>query len=132
MWLEIRIHDAANMLSIPLEKRSKGFRWFFSFLIWFLAVENDNSKNFCFLLDEPGQSLHEVAQGDLLRLLEDLSEQSQFVITTHSVFMANEENAHKIRCMENHKGMASISDYTIEKRSGVMEQKSGTVSIIMG
>ncbi len=46
MWLEIRIHDAANMLSIPLEKRSKGFRWFFSFLIWFLAVENDNCKNF--------------------------------------------------------------------------------------
>lgn len=61
MWLEIRIHDTANMISIPIEKRSKGFRWFFSFLIWFLAVENDNSKNFCFLLDEPGQSLHEVA-----------------------------------------------------------------------
>ncbi|MCR5755279.1 MAG: ATP-binding protein [Acetatifactor sp.] len=132
LWLEIRIHDTVNMLSIPIDKRSKGFRWFFSFLIWFLAVENDKSKNFCFLLDEPGQNLHEVAQGDLLRLLGDLSEQSQFLITTHAVSMANEENVHKIRCMENHRGKASINGYAIEKRSGVMEQKSGTVPIIMG
>lgn len=67
----------------------------------------------------------------MLRLLGDLSEQSQFVITTHSAFMANEENVHRIRCMENHKGMASIDGYAIEKRSGAMEQKSGTVPIIM-
>lgn len=131
MWLEIRIHDVKNMLSIPLEKRSRGFCWFFSFLIWFLAVENEDIKNICFLLDEPGQNLHAVAQEDLMRLLADLSVQSQFMITTHSAFMASQENVTKIRYMDNHAGMISIREYPIEEKNMTVNQKKERIPIVM-
>lgn len=86
--LEIRINDRKNMISMPLEKRSRGFNWFFSFWVWFKAVQKENAANYVFLLDEPGMWLHEEGQKDLMRLLDEISGQNKIIFTTHSPFMA--------------------------------------------
>ncbi len=86
--LEIRINDRKNMISMPLEERSRGFNWFFSFWVWFKAVQKEDAANYVFLLDEPGMWLHEEAQKDLLRLMKDISENNKIIFTTHSPYMA--------------------------------------------
>ncbi len=87
LYLDIRIHDRKNMISLPFEKRSKGFKWFFSFFVWFMAVQKENAADYIFLLDEPGINLHEEAQDDLMRLMGTISEKAQIIFTTHSPFM---------------------------------------------
>jgi hypothetical protein len=54
--------------------------WFFSFLVWFdsvrhqLEATNELSEwDIVLLLDEPGLSLHALAQADLLRYIDKLS-----------------------------------------------------------
>ncbi|MCR5581544.1 MAG: AAA family ATPase [Pseudobutyrivibrio sp.] len=87
LYIDIRIHDRKNMISLPFEKRSKGFKWFFSFFVWFMAVQKEHAANFIFLLDEPGINLHEEAQDDLMNLMKDISEDAQIIFSTHSPYM---------------------------------------------
>lgn len=85
--LDIRVKNNRNRVSLPLDKRSKGFNWFFSFLVWFKAMQEDSNRQYILLLDEPGLNLHALAQNDLLRFIDDLSEDYQVIYTTHSPFM---------------------------------------------
>ena len=62
--LNIRIRNTKHRVTLPLRNRSKGFVWFFSFLVWFSRIENKD--NIVILLDEPGLNLHADAQNDLL------------------------------------------------------------------
>jgi predicted ATP-dependent endonuclease of OLD family len=67
------------------------------------------------LLDEPGLNLHASAQADLLRFLEDLSEDYQIIFTTHSPFMISSERLNRVRTvLETDKG-SIISDSIQEK-----------------
>ena len=91
-FLEIRINDRKNMVSMPLDKRSRGFNWFFSFWVWFKAVQKEDAANYVFLLDEPGMWLHEEGQKDLMKLMDEISGQSKIIFTTHSLFMAKWAN----------------------------------------
>ena len=91
-FLEIRINDRKNMVSMPLDKRSRGFNWFFSFWVWFKAVQKEDAANYVFLLDEPGMWLHEEGQKDLMKLMDEISGQSKIIFTTHSPFMAKWAN----------------------------------------
>ena len=77
--LDIRVKNKG--VSLPLKNRSKGFNWFFSFLVWFKKIQEDKNSNYILLLDEPGLNLHASAQADLLRFLEDLSKDYQIIIT---------------------------------------------------
>ena len=85
--LDIRIRNLKHRVTLPLQNRSKGFNWFFSFIVWFSKIQSDSDKNFILLLDEPGLNLHASAQEDLLRFIEDLSSNYQVLYTTHSPFM---------------------------------------------
>lgn len=69
--LNIRVRNRNYRVSLPLENRSKGFQWFFSFLIWFSKIQGDKNKKYILLLDEPGLSLHASAQDDLLRFIDE-------------------------------------------------------------
>lgn len=111
--LDIRVKSKG--VSLPLKNRSKGFNWFFSFLVWFKKIQEDNSSNYILLLDEPGLNLHASAQADLLRFLEDLSENYQIVFTTHSPFMISSEKLNRVRTVvETDKG-SIVSDSIQEK-----------------
>jgi predicted ATP-dependent endonuclease of OLD family len=93
--LDVRVKSKG--VSLPLRNRSKGFNWFFSFLVWFKKIQEDKNSNYVLLLDEPGLNLHASAQADLLRFLEDLSEKYQIIYTTHSPFMIAPDKLHRVR-----------------------------------
>lgn len=78
--LYLRIKNRRHRgVSTPFQQRSRGFIWFFSFLVWFDSVqhqiENDAEMDggLILLLDEPGLALHALAQSDFLRYIDDLS-----------------------------------------------------------
>lgn len=111
--LDIRVKNKG--VSLPLKNRSKGFNWFFSFLVWFKKIQEDKSSNYILLLDEPGLNLHASAQADLLRFLEDLSKDYQIIYTTHSPFMISSDKLQRVRTvLETDKG-SIISDSVQEK-----------------
>jgi predicted ATP-dependent endonuclease of OLD family len=122
--LNIRIRNTKHRVSLPLKNRSKGFIWFFSFLVWFSKVQNKGGNNFILLLDEPGLNLHASAQKDLLRFIEEkLSKDYQVIYTTHSPFMIDSSKLHEVRTvfdsMDPKKG-SYISEAIEEKDSDTL------------
>lgn len=111
--LDIRVKNKG--ISLPLKNRSKGFNWFFSFLVWFKRIQEDENSNYILLLDEPGLNLHASAQTDLLRFIEDLSDDYQIIYSTHSPFMIASDSLNRVRTvLETDKGSV-ISDSIQEK-----------------
>jgi len=111
--LDIRVKNKG--VSLPLKNRSKGFNWFFSFLVWFKRIQEDENSNYILLLDEPGLNLHASAQADLLRFIEDLSDDYQIIYTTHSPFMIASDSLNRVRTvLETDKGSV-VSDSIQEK-----------------
>ena len=55
-----------------VNERSKGFKWFFSFLL-FTEFRKKRTKNILFLLDEPASNLHSSAQEKILDAIDELS-----------------------------------------------------------
>ena len=113
--LDIRVKNRTLGVSLPLKNRSKGFNWFFSFLVWFKKIQEDRNNSYILLLDEPGLNLHAAAQNNLLTFLSDLSKDYQIIYTTHSPFMIKSESLNKVRTvLETDKG-SIISDSVQEK-----------------
>ena len=89
--------DRRPDVEIELEARSKGFQWFFSFYLVFLVESAGGHKDAILLLDEPGLHLHPTAQQELIAFFEKLSETNQLAYTTHSPFLIDGENLHRVR-----------------------------------
>lgn len=111
--LDVRVKSKG--VSLPLRNRSKGFNWFFSFLVWFKKIQEDANSNYILLLDEPGLNLHASAQADLLNFLEDLSSNYQIVYTTHSPFMISPDKLDRVRTVLETPDGSVISDSIQEK-----------------
>lgn len=111
--LDIRVKNKG--VSLPLKNRSKGFNWFFSFLVWFKRIQEDESSNYILLLDEPGLNLHASAQADLLRFIEDLSANYQIIYSTHSPFMIASDNLNRVRTVLETEEGSIVSDSIQEK-----------------
>lgn len=113
--LDIRVKSQRHKITLPLDRRSKGFNWFFSFIIWFSKIQADKNSDYVLLLDEPGLNLHASAQADLLRFFHELSKKYQVIYTTHSPFMVETEHLDRVRtCFETDEGTI-ISDSIQEK-----------------
>lgn len=82
------ITDGDDKFSI--NERSKGCKWFFSFLL-FTEFRKNRSKNILFLLDEPASNLHSSAQAKILNAIEELSSSSMVAYSTHSHFLLKPE-----------------------------------------
>jgi energy-coupling factor transporter ATP-binding protein EcfA2 len=115
--LYIRIRNQRHRVTVPFSQRSKGFIWFFSFLVWFdsvrsRAVESGGvASSLVLLLDEPGLSLHALAQEDLLEYVDDLAKEHQVIYTTHSPFMVRSERLQQVRVVEDKEtGGTKVSD----------------------
>lgn len=113
--LDIRVWNGRAKVSLPLKNRSKGFNWFFSFLVWFKKIQEDNNSNYILLLDEPGMNLHAAAQKDLLNFIESLKEDYQIIYTTHSPFMVPPDKLHRVRTVLETKNGSVVSDSLQEK-----------------
>jgi hypothetical protein len=94
----------------PFDQRSRGFIWFFSFLVWFDSVQEQigSDRDIILLLDEPGLALHALAQADFLRYIDDLSEKHQVLYTTHSPFMVHSGRLHQVRMVEDKEKIGTV------------------------
>lgn len=88
-------------MDTPFSERSAGFVWFFSFLVKFAQVKNDQNP-VILLLDEPGLTLHGKAQADLLRFFkEKLAPHHQVIYSTHSPFMVPADDLASVRVVQD-------------------------------
>ena len=123
-YLNIRIYNSKHRVTLPLKNRSKGFLWFFSFLVWFSKIQGDKSSKYILLLDEPGLSLHASAQNDLLRFIDEkLAPEYQVIYTTHSPFMIDSLKLNEVRTVydtQNPKIGSVVSDAVEERDSDTL------------
>ncbi len=123
-YLNIRIYNSKHRVTLPLKNRSKGFLWFFSFLVWFSKIQGNQNSKYILLLDEPGLSLHASAQNDLLRFIDEkLAPDYQVIYTTHSPFMIDSLKLNEVRTVydtQNPKIGSIISDAVDEKDSDTL------------
>jgi hypothetical protein len=101
--LYIRIRNRRHRVTVPFSQRSKGFIWFFSFIVWFDAIQKQLSidDDLVLLLDEPGLSLHALGQADLLRYIDHLAADHQLIYTSHSPFMIHSDRLHQTRTVQD-------------------------------
>jgi hypothetical protein len=100
--LHVRVWNERHRVSVPFDERSKGFVWFFSFLAYFSKLEAEEHRDLVLLLDEPGLSLHALAQRDFLRFIEvRLSPKHQTLYTTHSPFMLDLNHLNRVRTVQD-------------------------------
>lgn len=98
--LSVRIYNPHHRASVPFGQRSKGFVWFFSFLVFFQQLEENRDSNArtILLLDEPALSLHALAQRHFLDFMDQrLAPDYQVVYTTHSPFMVEPTKLEQVR-----------------------------------
>jgi AAA ATPase-like protein/OLD-like protein len=111
--LYIRIKNRRHRVTVPFSQRSKGFIWFFSFIVWFDSIKQQagTDGDLILLLDEPGLSLHAIAQHDLLEYIDKLSAEHQVIYTTHSPFMVPSDRLNCARVVEDREGEGTtVSD----------------------
>ena len=100
--LMVRIWNERHRVSVIFDQRSRGFVWFFSFLVYFSELEKGSEHQLVLLLDEPGLSLHATAQGDFLRFIDErLAPEHQVIYTTHSPFMVEPAKIDRVRTVED-------------------------------
>jgi energy-coupling factor transporter ATP-binding protein EcfA2 len=101
--LYIAIKNQRHRVSVPFDQRSKGFIWFFSFIVWFddAQAQAESSAPLILLLDEPGLNLHALAQADFLRYIKHLGDVHQVVYTTHSPFLVESDALDRVRVVED-------------------------------
>ena len=94
----------------PFDQRSRGFIWFFSFLVWFDSVQEQigSERDIILLLDEPGLALHALAQANFLDYIDDLAKKHQVLYTTHSPFMVHSHRLHQVRMVEDKPKLGTI------------------------
>jgi len=85
--LSFKVKTHSNEV-LSVNEKSKGFKWFFAFLL-FTEFRKNRSKNILFLLDEPASNLHSSAQQKLLNAISQLSDKSLVIYSTHSHHLVN-------------------------------------------
>jgi predicted ATP-dependent endonuclease of OLD family len=68
------------------------------------------------LLDEPGLSLHALAQKDFLRYIDDLAGRHQVIYSTHSPFMVHSDRLTQVRTVEDQEKVGTVISADIEAR----------------
>lgn len=96
--LKVRVVDKRHGVSVPIDRRSNGFVWFFSFLVNFAQIrEQYPDRPLVLLLDEPGTALHGLAQRDFLRVLDGRLSDHQILYTTHQPFLVDPDRLDRAR-----------------------------------
>jgi hypothetical protein len=93
----IWVSDDRRSEEVELEGRSTGLQWFLSFYLVFLVESQDAHSGCILLLDEPGHSLHPLAQRDLSDFFDGLAEHNQLLYTTHSPFLVDADRLDRAR-----------------------------------
>ncbi|OGG47019.1 hypothetical protein A2671_00555 [Candidatus Kaiserbacteria bacterium RIFCSPHIGHO2_01_FULL_49_13] len=117
-----------------MEQKSKGFRWFsaFNLKLRALGVDQVKVKNLVILIDEPGQGLHEKAQKDVKRVLEELADKkgAQIIYTTHHPNLIGTEGTEfaRIRVVSNTQEFGTKVETTAQYASRADQSAKDTLS----
>ncbi len=95
----IWVSDEVRPEEIELELRSSGLQWFLSFYLIFLVESAAAHQGAILLLDEPGHTLHPIAQRDLAEFFDSLSDSNQLIYTTHSPFLVDADHLDRVRAV---------------------------------
>lgn len=95
----IWVSDDLRTEEVELEGRSRGLQWFFSFFLVFLVESKDSHSNCILLLDEPGLSLHPIAQFSLINFFNSLAGENQLLYTTHSPFLVDSNDLGNVKAL---------------------------------
>ncbi len=110
-YFRIWVSDEIRPENVELENRSSGLQWFFSFYLVFVTESAGEHNNSIILLDEPGHTLHPMAQKDLAIFFNSLAEKNQLLYTTHSPFLVDPMNITRTKVVyADEKGKTNISD----------------------
>lgn len=93
----IWVSDSRRPEEVELENRSTGLQWFLSFYLVFLVESQGDHEDAILLLDEPGLSLHPLAQRDLSAFFDGLTNTNQIIYTTHSPFLVDPDRLDRVR-----------------------------------
>jgi hypothetical protein len=97
--VSLHISDSSGSTDLATH-RSTGFRHFLSFYIRLIAASGEEFEDSILLLDGPGIHLHPEAQKKLKEALENLAEDNQVVLSTHSPFMIDSNHIERIRIIQ--------------------------------
>lgn len=125
----IWVRDSIRPEEIELEGRSAGLQWFLSFFLVFLVERTEAHRNAILLLDEPGVTLHPLAQEDLFAFFNSLSETNQIFYTSHSPFMVDPDHLDRVRTVYfdeqgEDKGLTKVSADLRAKEKQLSEVRS--------
>jgi predicted ATP-dependent endonuclease of OLD family len=110
-YFRVWVSDSVRPEKVELENRSSGLQWFFSFYLVFSTEITDGHDNSIILLDEPGHTLHPMAQKDLSLFFNELAKSNQLLYTTHSPFLVDSMNITKVKVVYvDNKGNTNVSD----------------------
>lgn len=114
----IWVSDDRRPEEVELESRSTGLQWFLSFFLVFLVESEGEHRQSVLLLDEPGLSLHPLAQRALSAFFDGLSESNQLLYTTHSPFLVDADRLERAR-------KVYVAEDGTTKATGDLRQGSG-------
>lgn len=123
-YFRIMVSDAKRTEEVGLELRSTGLQWFLSFYLIFLVESQMQHKNAVLLLDEAGLTLHPLAQKDLAKFFEGLSEQNQIINTTHSPFVIDTSNIDRCRVVYTDKDGFTVASGDLRQGDDALNEKS--------
>lgn len=125
-------------LPLYLEQKSLGFRWFSAFHLRLKALRKESSANnnrgIIILIDEPGQNLHDTAQRDAKRIINETAINNiQILYSTHNPNLIGDVNTNeieftKIRIVSNdpEKGTSihNLAQYMSQRAGGSLDALS--------
>lgn len=122
-----------------ITQRSKGFQWFFNFImkLKFNPKYQTAQKGAIYLLDEPGSYLHNSAQEELLKKLQDISNTNTILYCTHSQYLLDPEtiNISRIKIAKKKAGKIQILSYDtagVSKNEGALTPLNQALHIKSG
>lgn len=130
-YFRIWVADDRRPEEIELENRSTGLQWFLSFFLVFTYESEDTHDNAIVLLDEPGHSLHPLAQRDLSAFFDNLSKTHQIVFTTHSPFMIDADRLDRVRkvYVDNDGGTIASSNLAVGRDKSGAKDAGATYAV---
>lgn len=123
-YFRIWVSDSVRTDEVGLELRSTGLQWFISFYLIFLVESQENHKNAILLLDEAGLTLHPLAQKDLSRFFDNLSENNQIINTTHSPFIVDTANIDRCRVVYMDEKGFTVASSDLRQGADALNEKS--------
>lgn len=99
---------------IPIENKGAGVRRLVIIALLETIRDVGVNENTIYAIEEPETYLHPSAQKDLLVVLNDLSETSQVIVTTHSPFVAGETPIQSLILVEKHDFCQNYKGYSKE------------------